>query len=120
MQIEETIEQLSGVILREPNREWKLVVKVFNPGTMGGTPCVAVKGLNVGFDWDNGKVMIETDLPLTTLTSEDVAVIHKSAKEGQSWHAFQSYKKQAERIKSLEAELAYLKIELNGIKNETR
>jgi hypothetical protein len=109
MKLEEVIEQLSGVISRQPNREWKLFVKVFNPGTVGGTPCVSVKHLNVGFDWDNGKVMIETDVPLTTLTPEDVAAIHKSAKEGQSWHAFQSFKKQAERIKALESEITSLK-----------
>ena len=109
MKVEEVIEQLGAVIARQPNREWKLVVKVFNPGTVGGTPCVAVRCLGVGFDWDNGKVMIETDLPLTTLTPEDVVAIHKSAKKGQSWHAYQSYKKQADRIKTLETELAQLK-----------
>lgn len=109
MKVDEATDQLGGVIARQPNREWTLVVKVFNPGSVGGTPCVAVKRMDVGFDWDNGKVMIETDLPLTTLTPEDVAAIHKSAKDGQSWHAFQAYKKQAERIKTLEAELAQLK-----------
>ena len=109
MKVEEVIEQLGGVIARQPNRGWKLFVKVFNPGAVGGMPCVEVKRLDVGFDWDNGKVMIETDLPLTTLTPEDVATIHKSAKEGQSWHAYQAYKKQADRIKTLETELAQLK-----------
>lgn len=109
MKVEEVIEQLSEVTSRQPNREWNVVVKVFNPGTVGGTPCVGVNRLDIGFDWDNGKVMLETDVPLTTLTREDVAAIHKSAKEGQSWHAFQSYKKQAEKIKALEAEIASLK-----------
>lgn len=109
MKVEDAIEQLGGAIAHQPNRDWTLVVKVFKPGAVGGTPCVAVKRLDVGFDWDNGKVMFETDVPLTTLTPEDVAAIHKSAKEGQSWHAFQSYKKQAEKIKALEAEIASLK-----------
>lgn len=109
MKVEEAIELLTGVIARQPNRDWNVVVKVFNPGTVGGTPCVGVNRLHIGFDWDNGKVMLETDVPLTTLTPEDVAAIHKSAKDGQSWHAFQSYKKQAERIKALEAEIASLK-----------
>jgi hypothetical protein len=109
MNLQKAIEQLSRVVALQGNRDWKLVVKVFRPGTVGGTPCVEVKGLDVGFDWDNGKVMIESDTPLTTLTPEDVAAIHKSAKEGQSWHAFQSHKKQAERIKFLEAEIVALK-----------
>ena len=109
MDIKVVIEQLGRVVALQGNRDWKLVVKVFRPGTVGGTPCVEVKRLDVGFDWDNGRLMIEADAPLTTLTPEDVAAIHKSAKGGQSWHAFQSYKKQADRIKVLEAEIAALK-----------
>lgn len=109
MDINQSIQVLNSVITHQPNRDWKLFVKVLNPGTVGGTPCVAVKGLNAGFDWDAGRILIETDTPLTILSPEDVAAIHKSAKEGQSWHAFQAYKKQAERIKVLEAELAELK-----------
>lgn len=70
-----------------------------------------VKKINVGIDWDAGKIILETDRPLTSLSEQDVKAIQKSAKEGQSWHAFQSYKKQADRIKELEAELKKLKLE---------
>ena len=109
MNVIPAIEQLCSLVDRQPGREWKLFVKVFNPGSIGGTPCVAVKRIDVGFDWDNGKVLIETDVPLTQLSPEDVAAIHKSAKGGQSWHAFQAYKKQADRIKVLEDQVAALK-----------
>jgi len=109
MELEKAINQLAGVNAGQPGRGWKLFVKVFNPGTAGGTPCVEVTQLITGFDWDNWKILIDTDAPLTKLTPEDVAAIHKSAKDGQSWHAFQSYKKQADRIMLLEAEILTLK-----------
>lgn len=109
MELKAAIEHLSRVGIHQPHRDWTLFVKVFNPGSIGGTPCVAVRNITAGFDWDNGKLLIETDMPLTLLSPDDVAAIHKSSKAGQSWHAFQSYKKQADRIKALEAEVAQLK-----------
>lgn len=85
-----------------------LHVKVFAPGSVGGTPSVAVTAMHIGIDWDAGKLLIDTDKPLTILSPEDVAAIHKSAKEGQSWHAYQ-YKKQDAIIKAQAAELEALK-----------
>jgi hypothetical protein len=109
MKVDFALEELGRVSTSRSPLDWELVVSVFSPGAIGGTPCIAIKNLNVGFDWDAGKVMIETEVPLTALAPEDVAAIRMSAKEGQSWHAYQSYKKQADRIKVLEAELAALK-----------
>lgn len=109
MNIQESIQKLHALSNLHPDRKLDLFVKVFNPGALGGTPCVEVKHIDAGFDWDAGKIMIETHTVLTTLTSEDIAAIRKSVSGGQSWHAYQSYKKQAERIKILEAEIASLK-----------
>lgn len=86
-----------------------LQVVTFNPGTVGGTPTVPVKQLGPGIDWDHGKLMLYPAQPLTALKPEDVAAIHKSAREGQSWHAYQAHKALHERIRALEAELAALK-----------
>lgn len=109
MEIEKAVAALTGVSARQGGRNWKLFVKVLNPGAIGGTPCVAVTQLNFGIDWDNGKVLIETDSPLTVLSPEDVEAVRESVKRGQSWHAYQAYKRQADRIKALEAEVAALK-----------
>ncbi len=92
-----------------------MVVKVFNPGSIGGTPCELVTGMYAGIDWNKGRVLLSTETPLTRLTPEDVAAVHKSAKEGQSWHAFQQYKKQDAKIKALEAEVASLKGQLKAL-----
>jgi hypothetical protein len=117
MELTEAIDWLTAVQSSRPRRECKLFVKVLNPGSVGGTPCVEVTQVNAGFDWDAGKVLLSTDAPLTRLTPEDVAAIHKSAKESQSWHAFQSYKKQAARIKELEDDLAAARAKLPGATN---
>jgi hypothetical protein len=109
MELQEAIDQLTRVSTAASGRIWSLHVKVMSPGTVGGSPCEELTAINVGFDWDNGKIIFDTKSPLTKLSLEDVAAIHKSAKEGQSWHAYQSYKKQADRIKALETELADLK-----------
>jgi hypothetical protein len=110
MEIDKAIETLTGISDRKTGRELKLFVKVFQPGSIGGTPCVEVTGMQPGFDWDAGRIILETGVQLTTLSQEDVAAIHKSAREGQSWHAYQQYKKQADRIKILEAEIESLKL----------
>jgi threonine dehydratase len=78
-----------------------LQVPVFAPYSVGA--------IHSGIDWDANKIMLQTERPVTLLTPEDVAAIHKSAKEGQSWHAYQMHKKLSDRIRALEAELAALK-----------
>ncbi len=83
-----------------------------NPGAVGGSPKVGLVEVHAGIDWNAGHVIFTPAVPLTELSSDDVQAIHKSAKDGQSWHAYQSYKTQADRIRTLEAEIAALKAEL--------
>lgn len=83
----------------------QVAVKVFAPGGIGPQPTVAVSGISPGIDWDKGKVLIETERPVTLLTPEQVADITKSVSGGQSWHAYQQYKVLSERIKALETSL---------------
>lgn len=33
-------------------------------GSIGGLPCIAVTGMYIGFDWDMGKVFLETETPV--------------------------------------------------------
>ena len=89
--------------------DFEVHVVVQSQGHVGGTPCVAVRNAQAGIDWDNGKFLIYPQQALSTLTPDDVAAIHDSVRKGGSWHAYQQYKKQHERIKQLEAELAELR-----------
>lgn len=38
--------------------------------TAGGTPCVVVTGVSMGFDWDSGKFFVMTEEPLTLVNGE--------------------------------------------------
>jgi len=41
----------------------EVVVSIAEKG-FPGTPCVKVIGICMGFDWDHGKAMIQTEVPL--------------------------------------------------------
>ena len=116
---------------RDADHEVRIVVHA--PGSLGGTPSVGLsgRGIQVGFDWDHGKLLLSPEVPLTRLTPEDVAAIHESVKKGQSWHAYQAHKQTKEKhseqlqqckeeIARLNAENAELKDGLNRIIRETR
>ncbi|HFK1643442.1 TPA: hypothetical protein ACGZY5_004454 [Escherichia coli] len=86
-------------------RDIDVTIVVHSPGSIGSTPSVEVKSIQVGFDWDAGQVMIFPAQPLTTLTPEQVADITDSVRKGQSWHAYQEYKKHKEQLEKLSIEL---------------
>lgn len=103
-EISERIIRLSG---NAPELDVRIVIQ--SQGSVGSTPSVAVREVVAGFDWDNGKLLIYPEQPLTQLTPEDVSAIRDSVRRGGSWHAYQQHKKQADRIKELEAELAEIR-----------
>jgi len=80
-------------------------IQTFAPGSVGGTPGVAVVSMHSGFDWDNGRLLLLPEQPLTTLTPEDVAAIRDSVGKAQSWHAFQAWRKQQSEVERLKAAL---------------
>lgn len=106
--------ELAEILMRGPTRSLDSEVKVviYRPGSVGGLPAVPVRNAGFGIDWDARTFQIFTTEQITTLTPEDVEMIRKDAVKGQSWHAYQAYKKQFERIKALEAELAALRATL--------
>lgn len=86
-------------------RDMDIKIVVHSPGSVGATPTVDVKSIQAGFDWDAGQVMIFPAQSLTMLTTEQVADITESVHKGQSWHAYQEYKKHKEQLKKMTIEL---------------
>ncbi|EEY6126172.1 hypothetical protein EWV24_13885 [Escherichia coli] len=83
-------------------RDMDVTIVVHSPGSIGSTPSVEVQSIHAGFDWDSGKVLIFPAQPLTTLTPEQIT---DSVRKGQSWHAYQEYKKHKEQLEKLSIEL---------------
>lgn len=108
MNVVEALAALSKTAAGRHQQECRLVIPIYAPGSIGGSPCVEVTSFSVGFDWDTHKLFVHTEEKLTTLTPEEVAAIMTSVREGQSWHAYQEYKKQAKRIKELEKQVKAL------------
>ncbi|HIB0667316.1 TPA: ead/Ea22-like family protein [Escherichia coli] len=86
-------------------RDMDVTIVVHSPGSIGSTPSVEVQSIHAGFDWDSGKVLIFPAQPLTTLTPEQITHITDSVRKGQSWHAYQEYKKHKEQLEKLSIEL---------------
>lgn len=111
MSVDNAIATMRRMQAMQPNRSWQLAIRKFNPGGLTAHQTVGVKNMYAGIDWEAGHVILEPVRPLTELTSEEVADISKSVREGQSWHAYQIHKEHQARIKYLEAEVARLKAE---------
>ncbi|EJY4114876.1 hypothetical protein OGD88_004365 [Salmonella enterica] len=86
-------------------RDMDVTIVVHSPSSIGSTPSVEVQSIHAGFDWDSGKVLIFPSQPLTTLTPEQITDITDSVRKGQSWHAYQEYKKHQEQLEKLSIEL---------------
>ncbi|MBQ5139562.1 hypothetical protein [Klebsiella pneumoniae] len=74
-------------------RDPEVTIIIHSPGSVGVTPSVEVESIEAGFDWSAGQVLIYPAQPLTTLTPDQVADITTSVRKGQSWHAYEAYKK---------------------------
>jgi len=81
-----------------------LTVRKFNPGGLTAHQTVDVTHMGAGIDWEGHQVVITTARPLTELTPEDVAAIRESVSKGQSWHAYQSWKKIRDEVDALKAQ----------------
>jgi len=107
--LQQALEQSSG-------RDLKVCIPVFQPGSIGGTPCVMLKDIATGFDWDQGRVMLTTEEHLTVLSAEDIAAIHDSVRRGHSWHAYQSLCAMNDKLKAAEARADKLQDELDALR----
>ena len=87
-------------------RDPEITIAIHSPGSIGPSPSVEVESIHAGFDWDAGQVMIYPAQPLTTLTPEQVADITESVRKGQSWHAYEAYKKHKAQLENAALEHA--------------
>lgn len=118
MEFKKALHIMQHHVTEDERRPMKLVVVVNDPGSIGGTPCVEVETVSAGFDWDAGKMMIFPSKSLTALSPAQVDEIRKSAAAGQSWHAYQAYKKHQEQLKAAEAQRDQLLAALGEVERD--
>lgn len=73
MELDDALRALGRIPKR--NETIKLTVAVYQPGSIGRTPVVAVESISEGIDWDRNTVLIQPEEPLTRLSSEDLEAI---------------------------------------------
>lgn len=69
----------------------EVVIPIYQPGRLGGQFAVPVTHINLGFDWDQGKLFMESDEKLTLLSAEEVEDIRKHVALGQNRESHQRY-----------------------------
>jgi hypothetical protein len=96
--VEDAITALQAIVQANPNRKWHLVVRKNNPGGMSGHQTTQVASIHAGFDWEAGRAIIESARPLAELSPDDAQALRESAKQGQSWHAYQAHTRQLHQL----------------------
>lgn len=66
--------------------EGNVEIVVMSQGSIGPTPTVKINNIQLGFDWDNGKILIFADSPIVKLTPEDLDAVKKSLSQAYSYH----------------------------------
>ena len=87
-------------------------VRIKKYGTIGAVPSVGVKAISRGIDWDGHTVLIDTDVPLTELTGEQLADLNKVARDKESFKSYEYNKKLKREIDDLKRENAALRSQL--------
>lgn len=119
MKLQQALEILSR-FAEYDTRDSSLFVEVTPQDHVGGTPCVPVRAMDLGFDWDAGRVLIRTVGALTDLSRAEIAAIRASVRQEQSWHTLQLLKAQKERYERKIAELERQLVEARGAEWKSR
>lgn len=81
--------------------ELKLGIPLHSPGRLGGRLMADVKFTQVGFDWEQGRLILETNEPLIALEGWQAEAISAEAKKVQSPAGYALYKENQRLLKLL-------------------
>lgn len=88
----------------------RVAIAVYRPGSLGGSPVVDVKDVEIvhikdaskGIDWDSSKIILTLEQEVSTLTPDQRDAILENARRENSIEAYQQFKALREKIKHLE------------------
>lgn len=89
----------------------RVAIVVHRPGSIGGSPVVDVKDVEIievkdaskGIDWNTKLIMLTLEKPVSTLSVEQRDAITENIRRGQSMEAYEQYKSLHARIDQLKA-----------------
>jgi hypothetical protein len=80
----------------------RVCIPIKTPSAIGGTPCIDVESVHLGFDWDNNKLMLYPTEDLSRSDHDYLANIRKQAEElGWSVYEMGNLKREIKHLKKL-------------------
>lgn len=78
----------------------RVCVHVKRIGVIGGTPCVDIKRIDVGFDWDKRKLMLIPETDLRETTRDEIKEIKEKYEElGNTLLVIRALKRENKKLK---------------------
>lgn len=85
-------------------------IPVYVYGTLGSHPMVDIAGVDVGFDWDTGKVFIWPEVKLRSIEQDEIAKIRKDVDA--VGREYMDIVRNRREIEELKREIEFLKSKL--------
>jgi hypothetical protein len=108
MNTKELIFQLERAVQFGRKDDLQVVIPVYRVGSVGGTSYVNVKSVTTGFDWDAGRIFLNTEERLREIDRDEIKTLQDKYDE-LGWKQYKisglqrENKKLKERIKELES-----------------
>ena len=82
--------------------EIKVCIPIKTVNAIGGTPCIDVKQVNIGFDWDDHKFMLYSEKDLSLTDHDYLAIMRKEAEDiGWTGYEVKNLKHEIKKLKNL-------------------
>jgi hypothetical protein len=84
----------------------QVVIPVYRVGSVGGTSYVNVKSVTTGFDWDAGRIFLNTEERLREIDRDEIKTLQDKYEElGWKQYAISNLKRENKRLKERIKEL---------------
>ena len=88
-ELKELVEQMEQQAIRQclNLEDVQVVITTHKVGIIGGTPHTNIKSINLGFDWDRGKLIIHPEQTLREIDRDEIKAL-KDKYEELGWNKY--------------------------------
>jgi hypothetical protein len=102
--------QVELIAKKRDSETFKVGIRTYKTGCVGGVNLSGLKSISAGFDWDYGKVIITPEVELREIGLDEISKLRKEAEKiGWDIYEFNNLKREnkklLDRIKELERQL---------------